>query len=360
MDWAQWLGITGGLVGLIGGGTALVIYMRLRRTQRTLARSTQMRRESDRSERVAFVANPAKNGYDEFRLAAYARCEELGLGEPLWLETSADLPGTTQARQAASQPGIGTVVAAGGDGTVRAVAQGLAGTQVPLGIVPLGTANLLARNLGLPLINAREALEVALIGRRRQIDMGRITTWNKQDQTVLDTEGFLVIAGLGFDAALVSGADSALKRRLGWPAYFISGINHLADKPVRVELVADSLRRQVSARSIMFGNCGLLPAGLNLVPDADLSDGKLDLAMVQTRHGLVGWAALASQVILHSLGIRWHPAWASGRMWYRQGENFEVVCESEQLVQIDGELVGQARRLRVWLEHQALVVRVAK
>jgi diacylglycerol kinase family enzyme len=181
---------------------------------------------------------------------------------------------------------------------------------------------------------------------------------------VLAEEAFLVISGLGFDAALVSGADTALKRRLGWPAYFISGFNHLADRPIKVSVTlnadaADAVTRRLDARSVMFGNCGLLPAGLNLVPDADLSDGLLDLVMAETRHGLVGWAAVAAQVALHSVRVRWSPAWASGRLVYRQSDAFEVRCESDQLVQIDGELVGSASRLRAWVEHLALTVRVA-
>jgi diacylglycerol kinase family enzyme len=359
MEWYQLIAVAGGFAGLGGGIVALTAFARLRRTQRTLARAAQLRRDSGQIERVAFVANPSKNGYTDFKLAAFAMCHELGLGEPLWLETAIESPGTAQAAQAAAEPGVRTVVAAGGDGTVRAVAQGLSGTAVPMGIVPLGTANLLARNLKLPLVSSRDALEVALTGHRRQIDVGRLSAWNEHGDLVLDHEAFLVISGLGFDAAMVSGTDSSLKRRLGWPAYFISGFNHLSDKAIRVQLHADGDIRPIQARSIMFGNCGLLPARLNLVPDADLADGKLDLAMAETRHGLVGWAALALQVLLHSVGVRITPAWASGRMVYRQARSFRVACETDQLVQIDGELVGRASALHAWVEHLTLCVRVA-
>ncbi|MDR2253990.1 MAG: hypothetical protein LBD97_09095 [Bifidobacteriaceae bacterium] len=364
MDWPDWLALVGGALGLIGGAAAIAAFVRLRRAQRTLARSAQLKRDSGLLDRVAFVANPTKNGYAGFRVAAYAMCADLGLGEPIWLETTVASPGAAQAATAARQPGVSTVVAAGGDGTVRAVAQGLVGTGVPMGVVPLGTANLLARNLRLPVLSVRDALEVALTGRRRPIDMGRLTALDAAGRLVLEHEGFLVISGLGFDAALVSGADTGLKRRLGWPAYFISGFNHLADKAVKVTVTTrthsgEVVVRRADARSVMFGNCGLLPAGLNLVPDADLSDGLLDMVMAETRHGLVGWAAVAFQVALHSIGVRWAPAWASGRLVYRQAESFEVDCEAEQLVQIDGELVGRAERLQVSVEPLALSVRVA-
>jgi diacylglycerol kinase family enzyme len=364
VEWPYWLAVVGGLVGLAGGIAALAASVRLRRTQRTLARTAQFKRDSGNIDRVAFVANPTKSGYTDFKLAAYAMCEDLGLGEPLWLETTIESPGALQAADAARQPGVSTVIAAGGDGTVRAVAEGLAGQGVPLGVVPMGTANLLARNLRLPMLSAREALEVALTGRRRQIDGGRRTAHDAAGQVVVDNEAFLVISGLGFDAALVSGADSALKRRLGWPAYFISGFNHLSDKPVKVSVTAeagspDASPKRTDARSVMFGNCGLLPAGLHLVPDADLSDGLIDLVMAETRHGLVGWAAVAAQVVLHSIGVRWSPAWASGRLVYRQSDAFEVECPTEQLIQIDGELVGRAAKLRASVEHLALSVRVS-
>ncbi|MDR2454428.1 MAG: NAD(+)/NADH kinase [Bifidobacteriaceae bacterium] len=364
MNWPEWVAAVGGLVGLVGGVAAVTASARLRRAQRTLARAAQFKRDSGQLDRVAIVANPTKPGYTDFKLAAHAMCQSLGLGEPLWLETTIDSPGTRQAAEAARQAGVSTVVAAGGDGTVRAVAAGLAGQGVPMGVVPLGTANLLARNLKLPLLYARDALEVALTGRRRQIDVGHLRAWDASGGLVFGSEVFLVIAGLGFDAAMVSGTDSALKRRLGWPAYFISGFTHLADKPIKVAVTVDAdtddaVARVVSARSVMFGNCGLLPAGLQLAPDADLSDGLLDLVMAETRHGLVGWAAVAAQVALHSFHIRWSPAWASGRLRYRQSEAFEVRCGSDQLVQIDGELVGRASRLRAWVDPLALTVRVA-
>jgi diacylglycerol kinase family enzyme len=311
-------------------------------------------------ERVAVVANPSKSGYAELKRSAFALCHKLGLGEPIWLETTIESPGTVQAAAAAAEPGVRTVVAAGGDGTVRAVAAGLTGTDVPLGIVPLGTANLLARNLKLSLTSSRDALEAALTGHSRQIDVGRLSAWDASGQAVFDNRVFLVISGLGFDAAMVSGADDGLKRRLGWPAYFISGFNHLSDQPIRVRLQSDGESRTTLVRSIMFGNCGLLPARLNLVPDADLADGQLDLATAETRHGLIGWAALAWQVVLHSFGIRWTPAWAAGRIVYRQGQSFHATCDSDQLVQIDGELVGRAARLHAWVEHLSLSVRVAR
>jgi diacylglycerol kinase family enzyme len=360
VDWTLVFAIAGAVVALVGAIALVIVSLRLRRVKRTLARAAQLRRDSPAADRVAFVANPSKTGYDDFKQAAHGMCHDLGLSEPLWFDTTIESPGTDQAKQAAAAGRVRTVVAAGGDGTVRAVAHGLAGGDVPMGIVPLGTANLLARNLGLPMLSARDALEVALTGHRRRIDVGRLSAADAAGQSVFNGQTFLVISGLGFDAAMVSGTDSGLKRRLGWPAYFISGINHLSGKPIKASITVDGSSRTAQVRSAMVGNCGLLPAGLTLVPDADLADGQLDLAVAETRHGLIGWAALAFQVLLHSVGLRWSPAWASGRMVYRQGERIAFSCEDDQLVQIDGELVGKAATLEAWVEPLALSVRVAK
>jgi len=309
--------------------------------------------------RVVMVVNPTKPAAAELRHTANQVCAELGLKAPIWLETTAESPGTSQASQAIRRyPDARVVVAAGGDGTVRAVAGGLAGSAVPLGIVPLGTANLLARNLKLPLNSPRVALHDALVGQVQALDIGRISTWDAAGRPVLSNQAFLVIAGLGFDAELVGSAEPKLKARLGWPAYFISGINHLAAKPAKVQLTVGPSRRHVHARSVMFGNCGMLPAQLTLVPDADLTDGLLDLAMVETRHGLVGWAALVFQIALNGLGIRWVPAWASGRIWYEQAPRFEAVCDAEYKVQLDGELAGRAKTIEVQVEPLAIRVRL--
>jgi len=354
MTWQMWV-VAVGVVGL-GVVTGLVIGLRVG-SKRRRQRHTRQPIGAPKAGPVVIVLNPTKSAAASFRLLASQVCQELGFGAPIWLETTAASPGTAQAAQAVkTYPGLRLVVAAGGDGTVRAVAAGLAGTPVPLGIVPLGTANLLARNLKLTLNSPRVALQEALSGHTRAIDIGRISTWDATGQCVLDNQAFLVIAGLGFDAELVGSAEPKLKARLGWPAYFISGINHLAAKPVKVQLAVGLSRRTVHARSVMFGNCGMLPARLNLVPDADLSDGLLDLAMVETRHGLVGWVALVFQLILNGLGIRWTPAWASGRIWYEQAPRFEAVCDAEYKVQLDGELTGLAKTIEVMVEPQAVRV----
>ncbi|MDR1118166.1 MAG: hypothetical protein LBL01_02560, partial [Bifidobacteriaceae bacterium] len=99
MDWPEWLAVAGGLAGLAGGSAALGASLKLRRTQRTLARTARLKRDSGQMDRAAFVANPTKNGYTDLKLAAYAMCEDLGLGAPLWAETTVESPGTRQAEE---------------------------------------------------------------------------------------------------------------------------------------------------------------------------------------------------------------------------------------------------------------------
>ena len=120
---------------------------------------------------VAFVVNPTKPGIAQLREEAYRACSMRYLSEPLWLHTTLDEPGIEVANRAV-EAGATVLVAVGGDGTVRAVAAAAAAASLPLGVIPLGTGNLLARNVGLPLTDSSAALRIALDGRESPVDMG--------------------------------------------------------------------------------------------------------------------------------------------------------------------------------------------
>jgi hypothetical protein len=180
----------------------------------------------------AVVVNPTK-AEPGTREEIIAVCTGLGWAEPLWLETTVDDPGTGQAAEAVER-GADVVLACGGDGTVRAVAEALVGTGVAMGLVPAGTGNLLARTIGTPLQDIGAAARVALSGDDRKIDVGRIRVDGADDEHV-----FLVMAGTGFDAAIMANTPEALKVRVGPLAYVISGLRAIRGRRTRVRLTFD-------------------------------------------------------------------------------------------------------------------------
>jgi diacylglycerol kinase family enzyme len=245
------------------------------------------------------------------------------------------------AASGAALDGAGLVVAAGGDGTVRGCAEGLAGTRVPLGIVPLGTGNLLARTLRIP-GHARAALAVALGagGTNRTIDLA-----------AADGVPFTAMAGMGLDAAVVAG--TRLKHQFGWLAYAMSGAVHLAVPPARFTIRLDGgapVERE--ARSVVAGNSGLLPGGFSLLPDARLDDGVLDVGVLAP-HGPFGWPRLAARVLTHS-----H---RQDRMLERfQARKVEISTPALLPREADGELMTAGHSLTVTIRPSALTVRMPR
>lgn len=288
--------------------------------------------------RAAVVVNPTKlDDDDAFRKSVRRVMDEHGWDEPLWLETTAEDPGRGQGESAVSA-GADLVLACGGDGTVTACAEGVCGTGVPLAIIPMGTGNLLARNIGLPM-GLDEALAVALGGVQQPIDAGRV------NGTL-----FVVMAGLGLDARMLSGTSDPLKKRLGWFAYAISAVRHLGDRPIRVTVSADGgRRRRMRASALIVGNVGWLRGGLPLLPDARPDDGRLD-AVVLTAGGLTGWLLVAADIVLR------RPA--RGRIYRVQFATLQVTLDQEQPWELDGEIMGSARRLTVVAQPGALLLRM--
>ncbi|MET9730515.1 diacylglycerol kinase family protein [Streptomyces sp. NPDC006458] len=206
-----------------------------------------------------------------------------GCHETAFIETTVDDPGRGQAA-AAARDGAALVVVCGGDGTFRATADALAGTGVPLALVPCGTGNLMARNLGLPLAPVA-ALDAALRGTRHRIDLGRI------EGDHLNGTHFAVMSGAGLDAAMVQRAndDGRAKTLLGWPVYVLAALRVLRTPPLRMSVRLDGaapLRRE--ARMVLLGNVGTVQGGVRLLPRARPDDGRLDLLLLRPR-GFGGW-----------------------------------------------------------------------
>lgn len=202
----------------------------------------------------------------------------------------------------------------------------------------MGTGNLLARNIGLPM-GLDEALAVALGGVQEPIDTGR-----------LNGTLFVVMAGLGLDAQMLSGTSEPLKKRLGWFAYAISAIRHLGDRPVRVTITADGgRRRRMRANTLIVGNVGWLRGGFSLLPDARPDDGMLD-AVVLTAGGLTGWLAVTADILLR------RPT--HGRVYRIQFTNLQVTLDQDQPWELDGEVMGPTRHLTVTSQPASLLLRM--
>lgn len=305
-------------------------------------------------QRVAVVLNPSKAQAQKARQLVLEAVRRAGWREPLFLETTVDDPGTGQAREALDWK-ADVVLACGGDGTVRAVAEVLKHRGVAMGLLPLGTGNLLARNLGLDVTDLAGCVRFALFGKQRFIDTGtlRIT----DDTALAESDNgsertFLVIAGIGLDAEMVSDTHDVLKRLLGWLAYSEAGVRHLpgSRQKVRFSLDGGPLIEQ-RVRSVLFCNCGLLPGGIDFVPGALIDDGLLDVVVMSPRSAL-GWIAMTIKVLFR------HRRKLPVIDFYRT-RSIVVRSAKPQQAQIDGDPVGQATEIRATVQPRSLLVRVA-
>lgn len=330
-----------------GQGTAVAEYLKAR----------------DDHEVVAFIANPIKPGVAELREQALRACSIRYLPQPIWLYTTPDDAGDGLARQAI-EAGADVVVAIGGDGTVRAVAGVAAEKNVPMGIIPMGTGNILARNLDLPLGDTQDLLRTALDGDDTAVDVGWMELTRPDGTVDSKPHIFLVMAGAGLDAEMVHGADDSSKKKLGWIAYFFAAIRHMRAKRITVSVGVDGAEPVTSQmRTVLFANCGKLPGGLQLVPEASLRDGTLDVATIDARGGIVGWTELFGTVVAQGAGLKQPQIpkeWRASRIDHVRGKEVLLNMETPQRVQADGESLGKASSVRGWVDPGVLTVRLPR
>ncbi|MFC7485197.1 diacylglycerol/lipid kinase family protein [Knoellia sp. CPCC 206453] len=312
--------------------------------------------------RAVVIANPTKfEDLGAVRRTVESAASAVGFGTSSFVETTEDDPGFGQTRDALLD-GPDIVCALGGDGTVRAVAQVLAGTGVPLGLLPGGTGNLLARNVGAPVDDLADAVTSALTGVDRTIDAGWLLLDPTEDQLADPTPVvhrpanahlFTVMAGLGFDAAMMDDAPEGLKGTVGWAAYVMAATKNLRGEGFQLSVTLDRVKSEpVTARTLVVGNCGTLTGGITLLPDAVLDDGLLDIATL-TPKSLAQWAGVASTVLRGQTDD-------GPSIERRQGRDVVVTVSPGQKVEADGDVLGLATRLRLVVDPGTLVVRVKR
>jgi len=225
--------------------------------------------------KTAVIAHAAKSfggGLPKLR----SELERQGISDPLWIEVPKSRYAPKQVKRALAK-GTELIFVWGGDGTVQRCIDAAAGSDAALAILPAGTANLLATNLGIPR-DIEQAVDIGLLGERRKLDVGRF-----------NGEKFAVMAGAGFDASMIQQADGSLKERLGRVAYVWTGSQQLRAKPFKAKIEVDGAPWYAGAAScILVGNVGRLFGGVEVFADARPDDGRLELGVVNA-DGVTDW-----------------------------------------------------------------------
>ncbi|WP_018143317.1 diacylglycerol/lipid kinase family protein [Alloscardovia criceti] len=336
------------------------ISVRKDRKQQQIAAADE--RVSDEKITYAFIINPSKPEAPEAFAYIKKYCADHGIDNPLYIETQLDYDGRACAEEALRR-GADVVIAVGGDGTVRTVSSAMAYSTHAFGIIPIGTGNLFARNVGIPVNNIEAAMSIATSHGSRRVDMGRMSLLDSSEPE--HEHGFLVIAGAGFDAYMINDTDPALKANISWIAYFVAAFRHLFGKKSRGTILirdAQGMDRTIEDaqfRTIMAGNCGNIP-GFSLMPDAEFDDGLLDIETIDTRGGLIGWFSLFWDVVHKTVTRRSEqsPFATHATIRQYQGVSAEVILGKPVLAEVDGDILGKTNHFMFSIDRRALLVRV--
>ncbi len=309
---------------------------------------------------VGIVWNPSKTTKEDLETAlGSAPVEKVS-----WFETNEDDPGKA-ATQAALDVGVGVILAAGGDGTVRAVAEYLAdtGSATELGIIPLGTGNLLARNLDIPLNDISAAVVRALDGTARPIDIGwaEVTLAGGAER-----HAFAVMAGFGIDAHMITETDDDLKDKAGWLAYVESlGRAVSASEVIDIRLASNGGEPIAEkAHTLIVGNCGTLQGGIALLPDADPGDGELDVLVLHA-DGIGGWLDTMRNMVWDN-GLKrllrggednQGTAESSESTTHRRITTLTVDLDEPRVFEVDGDDLGETTHIEISIQPAAIHIR---
>src|SRR5215204_2385072 len=275
--------------------------------------------------KATLISNPKTGRYASRRRPVEdlaASLESLGVKVDLRMTLA---PGeATEIAARAARNGSSDVIVAGGDGTINEAIQGLAGTPARLAIIPRGTANVLARELGLPL-DEQQALKIVAQGKSRQIYLGLAI-----DETTNESRHFVLMAGIGLDASVVRRVQPKLKKRIGKGAFWISGLSHLADwnpRPFILEINGQEYTSTFAA----IGKAAKYGGDLAITPGARLDQPGFEICIIETRSRL-RYLRLLSHAMRNGM-----PRNAPEVQFVNA---VTVKALGDAPVQIDGELIG--------------------
>jgi diacylglycerol kinase (ATP) len=289
--------------------------------------------------RLAVVAHSGKTlegGLDALRTILAAA----GHADPLWYEVRKSRKAGKAVRKALDH-GAKLLIVWGGDGMVQHCIDAIRGARAALAIVPAGTANLLATQLGIPR-DIAGAVDIALRGARRKLDLGSI-----------NGERFAVMAGTGFDARIMREVDGAKKKRLGRLAYLRAGARAMRARRVRTRIRVDGSKWfDGPASAVLVGNVGTVTAGIALFAGASPADGILDVGVVTARSA---WQWV--RVFSRALGGH---AERSPFVDVTRARKIVVRLGSKRPYELDGGVRPPARRLVIRVKRAALMVCVPR
>ncbi|WP_127819914.1 diacylglycerol/lipid kinase family protein [Microbacterium sp. CPCC 204701] len=312
---------------------------------------------------AAVVYNPTNGPIERLRGAVAAQVSA-AWGETRWYETRSDDSGRSAAEQALAHAAA-VVIIAGGDGTIRAVAEVMHGTGIPVALLPTGTGNLLARALGMAINDLEACIAAAFSGDTRSVDVGVAELDGETGER--STHVFLVMAGIGLDAEMAQKTNALAKKHLGWLAYITPiARSIIANRLFRLDYRIDHGRvRSTRAHTVIVGNCGTLTGNMLLIPRALIDDGLLDVVMMRP-NGRLGWAGIGTRLSLQGFARRsrftrrlLQATPDLHALAYVQGRQFEARFDIPHLIQLDGDGFGHVTRARISVRPGALRIRGA-
>ncbi|MEN6358196.1 MAG: diacylglycerol kinase family protein [Armatimonadota bacterium] len=229
--------------------------------------------------------------------------------------------------QKAAHDGYDLIIAAGGDGTINQVINGIGDIGIPLGIVPLGTGNVLAHDLGIPIHNTEKALEIIRRGKTRRVDVAKT-----------NTRRFILMAGLGFDAAVIDSVSPKVKDVFGTMAYAPAIIEQLVKfTPARFRLTFnDKSVYETEAYAVIAANCGTYAYNFKIARQAIFDDGLLDIMVFEAG------ALTAINLVGQALDTIFQGTIAHPSTSYFRAAKVRVESEPSVRMQLDGDLHGES------------------